>query len=150
MTSSLSKEDHAEMERLKITQSDRLRFARMLRPCVKDCPTCHGACFLFTGYKLPSDYGSFKFRADRTVTAHRFAYFAEHSLWLLPGGDVSHVCGHRACCDPRHLYLDTHKANQYAVTKVKTRTFPAMPVPAPLPVLAVGELLGQEPGEIIV
>ncbi|HYW40102.1 MAG TPA: hypothetical protein VE957_18470 [Terriglobales bacterium] len=154
MASLLGKQDHAEMERLKITQADRLRFARMLKPCLKDCPTCHGSCLLFTGYKqrgVQRGYGSFKFRRGRTVTAHRFAYFAEHSLWLLPGGDVCHVeCRHRACCDPRHLYLDTHKANQYAVTKIKTRTFPAMPVPGPLPVLAPREAREQVPGEIIV
>jgi hypothetical protein len=140
----LSKEDHAEMERLKITQADRLRFRRMLKPCLKDCPDCNGTCILFTGYKqrgVQRGYGSFKFRGERTVTAHRFAYFAEHSLWLLPGGDACHVreCGHRACCNIHHIYLDTHKANQYEVTRLKTRTFPALPVPRPVPALSVGE-----------
>jgi hypothetical protein len=151
----VSKQDHAEMERLKITQSDRLRFARMLKPCLEDCPDCHGACILFTGYKqsgIQRGYGSFKFRRGRSITAHRFAYFAEHFLWLLPGGDVCHVrqCPHRACCNPQHIYLDTHKANQYLVTKLKTLTFPAMPVPGSLPVLSVGEAGEQVPGEIII
>ncbi len=155
MASLLSKDQHAEMERLKITQTDRLRFARMLRHCVKECPDCHGECILFTGYRqrgVERGYGSFKFRRGRTVPAHRFAFFAEHSLWVLPGGDVCHVreCIHRACCNPRHIYLDTHKANQYEVTKIKTRTFPALPVPRPLPVLSVGEIGEQIEGEIIV
>jgi hypothetical protein len=152
MASFLSRQDRAEMERLKITQRDRLRFRLMLKRCLDDCPDCHGTCILFTGYKqsgMRRGYGSFKFRRGRTVPAHRFAHFAEHSLWLLPGGDVCHdfKCGHRACCNPQHIYLDTHKANQYLVTKAKTRTFPAMPVPGPLPVLTPRE---ARTGEIII
>lgn len=144
---------------LEIKQADRMRFERMLRPCLPDCPDCHGSCLLFTGYNQRGKqrgYGSFKFRSGRTVPAHRFAYFAQHSLWLLPGGDVCHVreCGHRACCKQEHVYLDTHRANQHDVVRLKTRSFPAMPVRSLLPILRVAECPAEQEefaeGEIVI
>src|SRR5450631_2765105 len=109
-TTLLPAADKAAMDRLLITQADRLRFQRKLVP--------YQGCLLYTGHKDAQGYGRFSFRGEKEQ-AHRFAYFATHSLWLLPGGDVYHIpaCPHRACCNALHLYLGTRKENMYLCNK---------------------------------
>jgi hypothetical protein len=116
MRTLLTASDHEAMDRLKITQEDRLRFARKLRR--------YGACLLWTGSRNPQGYGKFKFRTGMTVLAHRFAYFAHHSRWILPTGrtgDVCHAetCRNRDCCEPSHLYLGTRRENIHTRDKHK-------------------------------
>lgn len=64
-----------------------------------------GACWLWTGLKLPHGYGRFGIggRADhRDVLAHRFAY--ELLVGPIPGGlQIDHLCRVRACVNPAHM-----------------------------------------------
>lgn len=138
MKTLLNADDHLAMERLKITQEDRLRFARRLRR--------YGGCLLWTGSRNSQGYGKFKVCA-MTVLAHRFAYFAEHSLWILPTGkfgDVCHAwtCPNRACCDPSHIYLGTRRENIYTRDKHKYI--------AQVPVLLVTPGIGEGEFEIVI
>ena len=101
-------------EWLRIIPDDRIRFSRFLK--------IDGSHMIWTGAKNGT-YGKFKFRSATTqhpqyiVSAHVFAYFNAHSLFLpwpgeLKGLDVSHTCvNHHLCCEPLHLYLATHPAN---------------------------------------
>lgn len=84
----------------------------------------NGECLEWTGRFNPFGYGIFKIRSSETqwltyitpkkssisISTHRVAY----KIWKgdIPEGIyVLHKCDNRACIEPSHLYLGTHKDN---------------------------------------
>lgn len=78
-------------------------------------------CWLWLGCKSKTTgYGQFKMDARRGSTVkvgpHVFAYL--YYIGEIPAGyEVHHRCYQRACCNPRHLELKTHKENVFDSTK---------------------------------
>lgn len=68
-----------------------------------------GACWLWTGARSSSGYGTLKV-GGRTVLAHRRAYELARGS-IAPGLVVMHACDQRPCCNPAHLSLGSHRDN---------------------------------------
>lgn len=66
-------------------------------------------CWLWRGYVLPRGYGRFHV-AGRLVYAHRFAYELEHGL-VPQGFELDHLCRSKACVNPEHLEVVSHRGN---------------------------------------
>lgn len=68
-----------------------------------------GTCWEWRGGKEPRGYGHFR-AGERTQKAHRVAY--ELTIGPIPDGLlIDHTCHNRACVNPAHLRLATHKQN---------------------------------------
>lgn len=66
-------------------------------------------CWNWTAYIMPQGYGRMNVNG-KLVMVHRLAY--EFAKGPVPEGmEVDHVCFHRACVNPDHLRLTTHKQN---------------------------------------
>lgn len=76
------------------------------------CPWLGTACWLWTCPDRSNGYGKLEIDGER-VFAHRFA-FEQAWPWLAPwlsDMEVDHACRVRACVNPLHLRLVTHKQN---------------------------------------
>lgn len=76
--------------------------------------TVVGECWEWSGWRLPSGYGTLRLRnrgpRGRTVMAHRLAY----ETWVGPipqGQQVCHRCDNPPCIRPDHLWLGTQHDN---------------------------------------
>lgn len=70
-------------------------------------------CWKWTGSKNANGYGQINAIVDgrkTTVRTHRIAFEMEHGL-IPEGMEVDHTCHTRACVNPAHLRLTTHKQN---------------------------------------
>ena len=69
-------------------------------------------CWIWTGKKGPSGYGSFWGSDGRDIRAHRWTYESVHGA--IPGElQIDHRCRNRACVRPDHLEAVTPQINTH-------------------------------------
>lgn len=68
------------------------------------------ACWLWTTAHTHVGYGRFALTHQRTVYAHRLAYFLTYGE-IPTDKIVCHRCDNPTCCNPAHLFVGTHKEN---------------------------------------
>lgn len=75
------------------------------------------------GVPFERQYGQFRFDGGPTA-AHRMAFILKHNRFdLTPDYCVCHSCDNPPCCNPKHLWLGSQKANiQDATRKGRMRT----------------------------
>lgn len=67
------------------------------------------SCWIWTGSKFPRGYGCISF-CNKNRSVHKLSY----QIFIGPvsnGLEVCHKCNNKACLNPEHLYLASHKEN---------------------------------------
>lgn len=79
-----------------------------------------GECWEWSGQRV-NGYGRFQLN-DRNRTAHQVAY--ELFVGPIPEGlEIDHLCRNRACVNPTHMELVTHRENVLRGETIAARNF---------------------------
>lgn len=73
-------------------------------------PATH--CMTFTGSLCEDGYG--KINGGKDLPGETLAHRAAYRIWcgeIEVGMEIDHRCRHRACINPQHLWLVTHRVN---------------------------------------
>ena len=72
--------------------------------------TDENECWNFQGGKNPDGYGMI-LQGRRATRVHKVVWEAYNAQPVPEGLQIRHKCDNRACCNPNHLDVGTHKQN---------------------------------------